>query len=130
MSMTDLEDILTLYNVDSRNSRLRDYYEADNLWRTLKIERDENRHSSFIAWLLNKETMSDNSPFHKFLNLIVRQKDDDGSTDYPKLKKAILLREIKLKSIRITTEKTISALSVIRFNDRPIATSQLCIGVI
>ena len=116
--MTDIEDLITKYNVDSRNNRLRDFYETDNLWRTLKIERDENRHSSFIAWLLNKDAMSDNSPFHKFLNLIVRQKEDDGSTDYPKLKKAILLREIKLKSIRITTEKTISALSVIRFNDR------------
>ena len=62
--------------------------------------------------------MSGNSPLHKFLNLIVRRKEDDGTTDYPELKKAILLREIKLKSISITTEKTISALSVIRFNDR------------
>lgn len=116
--MTDIEDLITKYNVDSRNNRLRDFYETDNLWRTLKIERDENRHSSFIVWLLNKDAMSGNSPLHKFLNLIVRRKEDDGTTDYPELKKAILLREIKLKSISITTEKTISALSVIRFNDR------------
>ena len=38
--MTEVEDLLTRYNVDSQNSRLRDYYEADNLWRTLRIERD------------------------------------------------------------------------------------------
>jgi len=57
--MTDIEYILTLYNVDSRNSRLRDYYEADNLWRTLRIERNENRHSSFLAWLLSKDVMSE-----------------------------------------------------------------------
>ena len=57
--MTDIEDLITKYNVDTRNNRLRDFYETDNLWRTLKIERDENRHSSFIAWLLNKDAMSD-----------------------------------------------------------------------
>ena len=39
--MTEIEDILTRYNVDSRNSRLRDYYESDNLWRTILIERDK-----------------------------------------------------------------------------------------
>ena len=39
--MTEVEDLLTRYNVDSQNSRLRDYYEADNLWRTLRIERAE-----------------------------------------------------------------------------------------
>ena len=37
--MTEIEDLLTRYNVDSQNSRLRDYYEADYLWRTLCIER-------------------------------------------------------------------------------------------
>ena len=37
--MTDIEDLITKYNVDSQNSRLRDYYEADNMWSTLKIER-------------------------------------------------------------------------------------------
>lgn len=116
--MTDIEDLITKYNVDTRNNRLRDFYETDNLWRTLKIERDENRHSSFIAWLLNKDAMSDNSPFYKFLNLIVRRKKDDGDIDYKELKKAILLRTIKLKSIRVKTEKAISALSAIRFNDR------------
>ena len=29
--MTEIEDLLTRCNVDSKNSRLRDYYEADNL---------------------------------------------------------------------------------------------------
>ena len=39
--MTEIEDLLTRYNLDSQNSRLRDYYEADYLWRTLRIERAE-----------------------------------------------------------------------------------------
>ena len=116
--MTETEDLITRYNVDSRNNRLRDYYEADNLWRTLRIERDENRHSSFLAWLLGKEAYSDNGPFYKFLNLIVRRKEDDTNPDYKELKKAILLGKLKLKSVQIKTEKVISSLSKIRFNDR------------
>ena len=116
--MTEIEDLITRYNVDSRNNRIRDYYEADNLWRTLRIERDENRHSSFLAWLLGKDAYSDNGPLYKFLNLIVRRKEGDTETDYKELKKAILLGNLKLKSVQIKTEKVISSLSKIRFNDR------------
>ena len=119
-NMTEIEDLITRYNVDSRNNRLRNYYEADNLWRTLRIERDENRHSSFLAWLLNKEAHSDNGPLYKFLNLIVRRKEDctKPDSDYKELKKAILSGKLKLKSVQIKTEKVISSLSKIRFNDR------------
>ena len=115
--MTEIEDLITRYNVDSQNSRLRDYYEADNLWRTLRIERDENRHSAFLAWLLGKDAVQDNSPLYKFLNLIIRLKEED-SFEYKELKKAILLNRLKLKSVQFSVEKVISALSVIRFNDR------------
>ena len=115
--MTEVEDLLTRYNVDSQNSRLRDYYEADNLWRTLRIERDENRHSAFLAWLLEKDAANGNSPLYKFLNLVIRKKDSE-ETEYKELKKAILQNRLKLKSVQFSVEKVISALSLIRFNDR------------
>ena len=115
--MTEVEDLLTRYNVDSQNSRLRDYYEADNLWRTLRIERDENRHSAFLAWLLEKDAANGNSPLYKFLNLVIRKKDSE-ETEYKELKKAILPNRLKLKSVQFSVEKVISALSLIRFNDR------------
>ena len=115
--MTEVEDLLTRYNVDSQNSHLRDYYEADNLWRTLRIERDENRHSAFLAWLLEKDAVNGNSPFQKFLNLIIRKKDSE-EVEYKELKKAILQNQLKPKSVKFSVEKVIPALSVIRFNDR------------
>lgn len=115
--MTEVEDLLTRYNVDSQNSHLRDYYEADNLWRTLRIERDENRHSAFLAWLLEKDATNGNSPFQKFLNLIIRKKDSEEA-EYKELKKAILQNLLKPKSVKFSVEKVIPALSVIRFNDR------------
>lgn len=115
--MTEIEDLLTRFNVDSRNGRLRDYYEADNIWRTLQIERDENRHSAFLAWLLSKDAVQDNSPLNKFLNLIIRRKESDEA-DYNELKKAILLGRLKLKSVQVSTEIVVSKISNIRFPDR------------
>lgn len=116
--MTETEDLLTKYNVDSRNRRLRDYYEADNLWRTLRIERDENKHSAFIAWLLGKEANSANSSLYKFLNLIIRTETTDPRAEYNELKKSILLCRLRINSAQITTERSICALSQIRYNDR------------
>lgn len=119
IAMTEIEDLLTRYNVDSQNSRLRDFYEADNLWRTLRIERDENRHSAFLAWLLNIDAVQGNSPLLKLLNLIIRLNDnDEDSSEYKELKMSILLNRLKLKSVQFSVEKVISALSVIRYNDR------------
>ena len=116
--MTEIEDLLTQYNVDSRNTKLRDYYEADNLWRTLRIERDENSHSAFLAWLLNKDALQINGPFIKFLNLIIRRKVNDDEPDYKELKKAVLMGRLQMKSVHFSVEKVVSKLSSIRFNDR------------
>lgn len=115
--MNEIEHLITQYNIDSRNRRLREYYAADNIWRTLRIERDENRHSAFLSWLLEKDAFQDNSPLSMFLNLIVRRKDNEDS-DFQELKKAVLLGRIQFRSVHFSVEKVISALSQIRFNDR------------
>lgn len=117
---SEVENLLTQFNIDPQNRKIRDYYEADNLWRTLKIERDENSHSAFIAWLLGTETTRENSPMLNFLNLIVRCKKDRVEVDkgYNKLKKAILLGAIKFDKVNITPEMVVSKISKIRYNDR------------
>ena len=38
--MTETENLLINYNIDSKNIAIKSYYEADNLWKTLRIERD------------------------------------------------------------------------------------------
>ncbi len=116
----EIEKLLTQFNIDPQNRKIRDYYEEDNLWRTLKIERDENSHSAFIAWLLGTETTRENSPILNFLNLIVRCKNDNVVVNqgYNNLKTAILLGTIKFLSVDITAEKVVSKISKIRYNDR------------
>jgi len=117
----EIENLLTQFNIDPQNRKIRDYYEADNIWRTLKIERDENSHSAFIAWLLGTEITRENSPMPNFLNLIVRCRKEGVEVDrgYDKLKKAILLGTIKFDdSVNITPEMVVSKISKIRYNDR------------
>lgn len=63
--MTEIEKLVIDYNIDSKNSRIIEYYEADSIWKTLRIERDENRHSAFIAWMLKKDFNSIHSPLYK-----------------------------------------------------------------
>lgn len=116
--MTDIERLLTEYNVDPKNSALVDYYNQDNIWKTLRIERDENRHSAFIKWLLEKESDDVNAPILRFLNLLVRNANHHFNNDYSILKHAILSKKLRIKNIAITTEKQICQLSKLRYEDR------------
>lgn len=118
--MTDIEKLITDYNIDSKNSRIFEYYEADSIWKTLRIERDENRHSAFIAWMLKKDFNSIHSPLYKFLNLLMLRIDDSSVKDkeLSVLKKAILYNRLGVKSINIELEKQVCSLSSIRYTDR------------
>lgn len=113
--MTETEKLLTEYNINPKNVALIDYYHQENMWKSLGIERDENRHSAFIKWLLEKDFDDVNAPISKFLNLLIRyEKNHFDST----LRKAILKKKLHIKAIEISTEKRICDLSVIRYTDR------------
>lgn len=117
------EELLVQFNIDPQNRKIRDYYEADNLWFTLRINNDENSHSAFIAWLLGTELTKPNSPLFNFLNLLVQRKEsasEDIKIDgYDDLKKAVLLGTLKLESLPIfDPEKVVNTLSQIRYKDR------------
>lgn len=121
--MTDEELLkrLTEFNVDPRNTRLREYYETDNIWKTLKVERDENKHSAFLAWILGKDATDHHSFLHRFLNLLVlrSQKDSNNIQMEKNLRDSILMQKLKIQEIKeVTTEKFVSSLSTIRYDDR------------
>lgn len=118
--MTEIEKLVIDYNIDSKNSRIIEYYEADSIWKTLRIERDENRHSAFIAWMLKKDFNSIHSPLYKLLNLLMLRMDDSliENEELPILKKNILYSKLGVKSINVELEKQICSLSRIRYKDR------------
>lgn len=118
--MTEIENLIINYNIDSKNIAIKNYYEADNLWKTLRIERDENKHSAFLAWLFKQPARAYNSPMVNFLNLLVRQANDDQLSEpgLKELRHAILSQSLIIKNIEIRTEKQICQLSKIRYTDR------------
>ena len=109
-------ELLTEYNIDPKNTAIKQYYDADNLWKTLHIERNENKHSAFLAWLFGYDVNSENSPLIKLLNLLVMRSTEDQMDS--RLKMAILKARLKIKSAAITNEMTISRLSTLASNDR------------
>lgn len=109
-------ELLTEYNIDPQNTAIKQYYNADNLWKTLRIERDENKHSAFLAWLFGHDVNSENSPLIKLLNLLVMRSTDEQMDSH--LKTAVLKAQLKIKSAAITTEMTVSRLSTLVSNDR------------
>lgn len=118
--MTDIEELLINYNIDSKNIAIKSYYETDNLWKTLRIERDENKHSAFLAWLFRQPARTYNSPMVNFLNLLVRQANDEQLSKHgmKELRRAILSQSLVVKNVDIRTEKQICQLSNIRYTDR------------
>jgi len=80
------------------------YYKEDNIWRSLHIERDENRHSAFIAWVLGLDFKANaDSPMSNLLRL--SQKFKNSNT-------------ILINAVHIENEKVISSISKINSNDR------------
>lgn len=109
-------ELLTEYNIDPQNTAIKQYYDADNLWKTLHIERDENKHSAFLAWLFGHDVNSENSPLIKLLNLLVLRSTEEQMDS--RLKMAILKSKLRVKTAIITTEMIVSRLSMLNSNDR------------
>ena len=116
MEKTTIE-LLTEFNINPENVAARQYYQADNLWKTLHIERDEYRHSLFLAWLFKHDAESDYSPLTMLLNLLVKKAANTDQMD-DNLKMAILKGTLKVKSVEISNEKTVSNLSKLNSSDR------------
>ena len=115
--MASTIDLLTEYNINPENVAARQYYQADNLWKTLHIERDENSHSAFIAWLLGQEVDSEYSPLMMLLNLLVRRATDVNQMD-DNMRLTILKTALKIKAVEISNEKAVSNLSKFNSSDR------------
>ena len=61
--------------------KLNAYYMQSTVFNVLGIQRSENRHSAFLAWLLNPDAPHSlkEMPLRKFLALIAAKADDQDS---------------------------------------------------
>lgn len=110
----NLEQTLLDFNQDSNFIELRERYSTRSFLEIMSVERSENRHSSFLAWLLEAKDFAVNPKDHPIvhlLDILIRRKRDQN-TDCPKiseLRDIVLARDIKdIKLLeKISTEKTV-----------------------
>ena len=79
MSLQDIKSqIVDFYN-DSLFQKLNAYYGKTTIFNIFKIERNENRHSAFLAWLLDKNGSHGlgDEPIKKFMRLIAKGGDSN-----------------------------------------------------
>lgn len=119
----DLEKTLIEFNQDQDFIELRERYSTRSFLEIMSVERSENRHSSFLAWLLSAKDFAINVKDHPIIHLmdiLIRrmreQKDNDCSNQYEaleKLKNTILARDFKEVNIEeVTTEKAVQDVAI------------------
>ena len=96
---------MEMYN-DSNYQELRDYYSKTTIFNVLGIERNENRHSSFLCWLFDGDSSHGlgDEPMKKLLRLYA-SKMGDGVND--NLKIMLMAGNYDLRISEILTEKSI-----------------------
>ena len=94
------DQIIDFYN-DPLFQKLKAYYGKTTLFNVLKIERNENRHSAFLAWLLNKNGSHGlgDEPLKRFMRLLAK-KDDNYNEPF-------LVGNYCIENVNVFTEKPV-----------------------
>ena len=96
--------ILSVYN-SAEYLQLKEYYGKGTMFSILGIARSENRHSAFIAWLLN--AVSDHNlgtePLKKLLGLYALRSETISNS----LKIQLITGHYRLQDVTVSTEKTL-----------------------
>lgn len=123
----DLEKTLIEFNQDQQFIELRERYSTRSFLEIMSVERSENRHSSFLAWLLEAKDFAVNVKDHPIVHLLdiairrlgeqgekIEKENDaaetkcDAITGSNGIKNIVLSRDIKDINIEeITTEKAV-----------------------
>ncbi len=98
MENTIKNQIIAFYD-DALYQKLYAYYGKTTLFNILKVERNEKRHSAFLAWLLNvKESHGlGEEPFRRFMRLLSKQDD--------KYNNPFLYGNYQIANMEVETEK-------------------------
>ena len=111
--MNFAESIISLYRKQAYQE-LNAYYQHQTVYNVLGVERNENRHSAFIAWLLNpKESHSLNDhPLRKFLALTAAKAYYDRDVNCrEEVLRHLITGNYELKAWTIKTEQSIVGLA-------------------
>ena len=106
-----VDSILDLYKTPAYQ-KLNAYYEAQTIYSALGVQRNENRHSAFIAWLLNPSESHalKESPLRRFLSLVAALAGDRIPTWKEDVRTHLITGNYNLIIQKIETEQSIAGL--------------------
>ncbi len=120
----DIKEMLTAYNLNPDNDAVKSFFEKDNIWKILDIQRYEPSHSAFLVWFFNQK-ITQNSHIRYLLNLLIYKADkailSDGwnkTSDMKAFANAILTGSYSIKTVSVAPELVINKLSKIPDRDR------------
>ena len=72
LSEAQIKEAIVKMKNSEEHLDLRKYYAEESFFKTLRVSRDEEVHSSFIAWLLNHASNHELNyyPLNKFLQML------------------------------------------------------------
>ena len=124
MDNTEIRPLLTAFNLDPQNDAVKSFFERDNIWKILDIQRYEPSHSAFLVWFFSQK-ISQYPHLMYLLNLLVSKADDrilsngwNGTADMKAFVNAILTGSYSIKTVSVLPEVVINKLSVIPDSDR------------
>ncbi len=119
---------LTDYHLNPENEKIQSYFEKDNIWKILDIQRYEPSHSAFLAWFF-KQDVSQYTPIKALLHLIIAKasaktdknilvNDWNKTPDMNFFSNSILTGSFSIKSVSVDKEFVINKVSKIRYCDK------------
>lgn len=124
MNTTNIKEMLTAYHLNPENDAVYSFFEKDNIWKILDVERYEPSHSAFLVWFFSQKSVQ-NAHVKYLLNLLVAKASDKilsngwNKTDHMQIfASAILTGAYTIKAISVTPELVINKISRIRYTDR------------
>ena len=104
--------ILELYK-KTEYQKLNAYYSQSTVFNVLGVERSENRHSAFLAWLFNPESTHGlkESPLRKFLSLVATKAIGQDQCNSQEVREHLITGNYSLQLDCIKTEQSIIGLA-------------------
>ena len=124
MDNSEIRPLLTSFNLDPENDAVKAFFERDNIWKILDIQRYEPSHSAFLVWFFSQK-ISQSPHLMYLLNLLVSKADEriisNGWNDTDDMKvfvNAILTGSYSIKTVSVFPEVVINKLSKMPDSDR------------
>lgn len=124
MSTTNIKEMLTAYHLNPDNDAVRSFFEKDNIWKILDVERYEPSHSAFLVWFFSQKS-AQYIHVKYLLNLLVAKADEtllsngwNCTDDMQTFASAIFTGAYSIKTVSVTPELVINKISKIRYSDR------------